>query len=260
MNENEEVEPDLEKALFTSLMHKASLACFAVGIFAIASSIAQSILTYSVVAPIESAIASGVVNPGTIAQLSQAMNTILPLALVSVTITLLLTIFFAYYTFKVGQLYDIGTVKIAGPAYVIMQLATIPVLLAVLQLFPLLPALISNPTTVLPQLWGLVVLILIGGLAAVAFLLVFIITFLLGLNSMKKQTGVSLFQTAMWLAIIGIVLSLLNSFISGIGIPISIGDIVLDIAIIAYGLALSKAAKEGMAPQRLRDRLQTAQS
>jgi hypothetical protein len=123
-----------------------------------------------------------------------------------------------------------------------------------------LPALISDPSTVLSQLWGLVVLILIGGLAAVAFLLVFIITFLLGLNSMKNQTGVSLFHTAMWLGLIGIVLSFLNSFLSGIGIPISLGDIVLDIAIITYGLALSKAAKEGMAPQRLRDRLDTKQS
>jgi hypothetical protein len=106
----------------------------------------------------------------------------------------------------------------------------------------------------------MVVLILIGGLLAVAFLLVFIITFLLGLNSMKTQTGVGLFHTAMWLAIIGIVLSFLNSFFSGFGIPISPGDIVLDIAIITYGLALGKAAKEGMAPQRLRDRLETAQS
>jgi hypothetical protein len=231
-----------------------------VGIFAIASSIAQSILTYSVVAPIEAAIAGGAVDPGTMAQLAQAMNTILPLALVSISITLLLTIFFAFYTFKVGQLYDIGTVKIAGPAYVIMQLATIPVLLAVIQLFPLLPALISNPTSVLSQVWGILALILIGGLVAVAFLLVFIITFLLGLNSMKTQTEVSLFHTAMWLAIIGIVLSFLNSFFSGFGIPISPGDIVLDIAIITYGLALGRAAKQGMAPQRLRDRFQTAQS
>jgi hypothetical protein len=260
VNENEEVETNLEKALFDGLMHRASLACFAVGIFAIASSVAQSILTYSVLAPIEAAIASGSTDPATMTQLGQAMNTVLPLFLVSITITIMLTIFFAYYTFKVGQLYDIGTVKIAGPAYVIMQLAILPVLLAVLQLFPLLPALVSDPSSVLPQLWGLVVLILIGGLAAVAFLLVFIITFLLGLNSLRAQTGVNLFQTAMVLGIIGIVLSFLNSVFSSIGIPFSVGDIVLDIAIITYGLALSKAAKEGMAPQRLRDRLETKQS
>jgi hypothetical protein len=241
-------------------MRKASIASFAVGIFAIGSSIFQSILASSVLNPIESAILAGHFDSATIALIAEAMNTILPMTLIIEAITVLLTMFFAYYTFAVGGAYEVGSMKIAGPAYVILQLAAIPVLLASYELFPLLPELISNPSAVMSQVLGIVALMLIGGLAAIVFLLIFIVTFLIGLNRMKTETGVALFQTAMWLAIIGIVLSLLNSLFSAIGVPFNIGSLLLQIAIIVFGFALSQAGREGRVPGRLRDRVEKEQA
>jgi hypothetical protein len=241
-------------------MRNASLVSYFVAIFAIGSSIVQSIITYSALGPIQAAIASGTYDPSIIAQISETLTSILPMTLIVLTITLLLTIFFAYYTFKVGQAYDIGSIKIAGPAYVIMELAILPVMLATYELFPLLPALISDPMSVLSQVWAILVLILVGGLLALVFLIVFVVAFCVGLHRMSTETGIGLFTMAMVLVIIGIVLSFLNSIFSSIGVPISIGDLLLQISIILFGVALWKAGREGKFPTRLRERVVKAEA
>jgi len=254
----------LEKELFTSLMRKASLSCFAVGIFAISSSIAQSVLSFLALDPITSALSaamiSGHIDPSLLTQLGQVMNAFLLPTLALLTVTLLLTIVFAFYSYKVGQAYEIGSGKIAGPSYVIMQLAAIPVLLASYQILGMLPQIISDPMSVVSQLLGIILIIGVGALLALAFMLVFIITFAIALHRMRIQTDISLFDTAMWLIIIAIILTFLNSVFTSMGIPISIGDLFLQIGIITYGLALSRAGRMGAVPKLLKDRSATGES
>jgi hypothetical protein len=250
----------LEKALFYNTMRKASLVSYAVGLFAIGSSIAQSIISYLALGPIESEIASGTYDASTIAMIGQTLTNILPITLAILGITIVLTIFFAYYTFKVGEVYEIGSIKIAGVAYVIVELTILPLMLAAYELFPLLPVLMIDPSSVLQQLLGIVVLILVAGLAAFVFLIVFVVTFCLGLHNMDTQTGIGLFGTAMILVIIGIILSFMNSIFTSIGVPISIGDLLLQISIILFGVGLGRAAKEGRFPRRLSERVETEKS
>ena len=245
----------MDKSLFHGMMRNASFVSYAVGLFAIGSSIAQSIISLSALGPLESAIASGHYDSSTIALISQTLTNILPMTLIILGITVLLTIFFAYYTFKVGQAYEIGSIKIAGVAYVIMELSTLPLLLAAYELFPLLPALISNPSSVYSQLLSIVVLLLVSSLAALAFLIVFVVTFCLGLHRMDAQTGIGLFGTAMVLVIIGIILTFFNSVFASVGIPISVGNLLLQVSIILFGVGLGKAGREGRVQSRLKERV-----
>ena len=254
MKRNEEGNLQLEKALFYRLMRNASFVSYAVGIFAIASSIAQSVITYAALGPIETAIATNQYNSSTLTLISQALTSILPITLIILGITVMLTLFFAYYTFMIGGAYEIGSIKTAGVAYAIYELAILPILLAAYELFPLLPALMTNPNAALSQVYGVVVLILVGGLLAFAFLIIFIVAYCVGLNHLGKETGIGLFGNAMTLAIIGIILSFLNSILASLGVPINIGALLLQVSIILFGMALSKAGKEGRLPRRLAER------
>jgi hypothetical protein len=245
------------------MMHKASLASYAVGIFAIVSSLTSSIVTSSLMNPIDAAIASGTVTSATLAQLTQVMNMILPLTLITLLITLLLAIVFAYFNLAVGSAYNMGVLKLAVISYVIVNIATIPVTLAVYTLLPILSQLLANPSNasaIVSQALGTILLVGLAAILIIVFLLVFVIGFLVSLNRMQRETGISLFRTAMYLGIIGIVLYFLNSVFSAVGIPFSIGDLLLQITIILFGLGLSKAAKEGRVPKSLGDRATATQA
>jgi hypothetical protein len=245
------------------MMHKASLASYAVGIFAIVSSLASSIVTSSLMNPIDAAIASGTVTTSTVAQLTQVMNMILPLTLITLLITLVLAIVFAYFNLAVGGAYDMGLLKLAVISYVIVNIATIPVALAVYALLPILSQLVANPSNasaIVSQALGTILLIGLVAILVIVFLLLFVIGFLVSLNRLKRETGISLFGWAMYLGIIGIILYFLNSVFSSVGIPFSIGDLLLQIAIILFGLGLSSAAKEGRVPKSLRDRAAPTQT
>jgi hypothetical protein len=240
------------------MMRKASLSSYALGVFAIASSIASTILESSVLGPIESALATGTVNASVLTQLYQIMGSFLPLTLLALLVTLFLAIVFAYYNFAVGRAYDVGSLRIAVMAYVMVQLLVIPVLLVAYELIPVVAQILSNPgnvTAIAGQSFGLVILIGLAGLSSFVFLVVFIVAFLMGLNRMQKDTEISLFGTAMWLALIGIILSFLNGYIfTPLGVPVNVGDIIQQIAIVLFGFSLSKAAKEGRVPMSLRQR------
>jgi putative exporter of polyketide antibiotics len=255
--------PKLEKSLFDSMMRKASLASYAVGIFAIASSIASTVVS-SMLGPIESAIASNTFNTQVLDQFNQAMNTILPFSFTVLAITLLLAIVFAHYNLAVARSYEVGSLKTAVVAYVLLELIAIPVLFAAYALIPVLAQIASNPGSagaLIGQFLGVIILIVVAAILALVFLVLFVVTLAMGLNGMKRETEIGTFGTAMWLAIVGIILSFFNGFIfAPLGVPFNVGDIILQISIILFGFGLSEAAKQGRIPRRLRDRIAAGQA
>jgi hypothetical protein len=192
------------------------------------------------------------------------MNTVLPYIVAVLVVTLILAVVFAYYNLAVARSYQVGMLRIAVIAYVLLELIAIPVVIGVYAIIPVVGEIISNPsnaTAIAEQSFGSIILILFAAILSFIFLVLFVITLILGLNNMKRETEIGLFSTAMWFTLIGIVLSLLNGFIfAPFGVPFNVGDIILQISIILFGFALSQAAKEGRVPRRLRDRIAPSQA
>lgn len=250
----------MEKTLLAGMMRRGALACYAVGIIGIFSSYALSIITFWFVRIILSDAVSGHLGLSSILELVYGENPLLiPVTLTLVVISLLFTIIFAYYSFRVGQAYGIGMIQIAGPSYVIWQLAAIPESLAAYQAFAINWSILS-PSAIVAQVEGLLPLVLSSVVLDLVFLWVFVITFAIGLSTMKTKTDINLFRTAMVLAVVGGVINLSWLF-SYIGINIIVGPlvVVLQFAIIVFGLALNRAAQKVMMPRRLSDRSATEQ-
>jgi hypothetical protein len=238
-------------------MRKAAFTCYAAGIFGILSSLARSNLTHLIVVPITSGAALGNLGPEVVGEIIQSMNTLVPEIYVLVAMSLLFSIFFAYYCFRVGRAYQIRMIQIVGLLWVIWQLTVAPVLLAGYQVSAINWSILS-PYEITAQLEAILPLLLMGVVLDLAFLLLFIITFAIGLSTMKTRTKLSLFETAMVLAIVGAATSSMDTILSYIGTKITIGlaelVVLLPIAIIMFGLALSRTGREGSLPRRLSDR------
>lgn len=241
---------NLEQTHFASLMRKAALACYAAGIFGILGSLARSNLTNFIVVPLTSGAASGNLGPEVVSEIIQSMNILVPEMYVLIAMSLVFSSFFAFYCFRVGRTYRIGMIQIAGLLWLIWQLAVAPVLLVGYQVLTINWSILSL-YEITAQLEAILPLLLLGTVLDLAFLLLFIITFTIGLNMMKTRTRLSLFETAIVVAIVGAVISSVATIFSYIGTNIIIGPfaVLLPIAIIVFGLALSRTGREGSMPR-----------
>jgi hypothetical protein len=222
-------------------MRRAALACYATGILGAISWYAQSPISLSFAAVISKAATSGQLGAGTLSVILQMLDPLrVPLALIFVLISTLSAIPFAYYCFRIGRVYQLGTMRIAGVPYVIWQLAAIPSIVAAYQFFSV------NWTTIpffetVTQLQSYIPLLWVGGILDLVFLLLFIIPFAVGLNALKAKTGISLFETVMVLAVIGVLINLFYLLAySGMAFLVFPYVLVLQVAIILFGWALSR--------------------
>jgi hypothetical protein len=143
-------------------------------------------------------------------------------------ITMLITIIFGYFLYKVGSQYDVGSLKVAGISAVIVSLGIPVVIYGLSQLLIVIVSIPSPPPlTITSYIFGAVYPLLLGAAVVGIFGLVFFISFLIGASGMKNRTGIEGFHTAMILGIVGIF----------VGITLPIG-------IIIFGSALSRLARE----------------
>lgn len=163
-----------------------------------------------------------------LAMLTQMFNSIMLAVSVVLGITVLITIIFGYFLYKVGSQYDVGSLKVAGISGIIVALG-IP--FVIYGLYQLLMALLSIPTppplTITSYILGAVYPLILGAAVVAIFGLIFFISFLIGASGMKNKTGIEGFHTAMILGIVGIF----------VGITLPIG-------VIIFGSALNSLARE----------------
>jgi hypothetical protein len=163
-----------------------------------------------------------------LAMLIEMFNTIVLAVSVVMGITMVITIVFGYFLYKVGSQYDVGSLKLAGISAIIVSLGIPVVIYGLSQLLTVILSIPSPPpVTITSYILGAVYPLLLGAAVVGIFGLVFFISFLIGASGMKNRTGIDGFHTAMILGIVGIF----------VGITLPIG-------IIIFGSALSRLARE----------------
>jgi hypothetical protein len=167
--------------------------------------------------------------PGIIASLYQMLNSLMLALVVVLGITVPITFAFGYYSYKVGAVYDVGSLKLAGACNMIMALGY-PLLIYGLYQFlgVLLIMLPSPPLNFAEVIIGSLGYLLMGAVVVVLFGFIFFIAFIIAASGMKTRTGIGDFNTAMWLSIVGLFISFL-----------------FPIAVIIFGSGLSKLSKLG---------------
>jgi hypothetical protein len=148
-------------------------------------------------------------------------------------ISLAIAFAFGYYTYKVGQRYDVVSLEITGVSYMLMLIAGVGMIYGLYALIQNLPSIVSLPASMISGgLYSIMGVMIIGGVISAVLGLIWIITFAIGLSNMKKKTGINTFGSAM----ICVVLFFL-------GIPLLIG-------IFLYGSALSQLANQEESTKR----------
>jgi hypothetical protein len=146
-------------------------------------------------------------------------------------ITIPITIILGYYSYKVGVLYGIGSLKLTGICNIILTLAYPVLFIGLTQFVQLLSSILPSPPVNYPQLMqAWIGLLLIGGVFVCFFGIVSLIGFILGSSAMKKNSGIGKFGRAMWLSIVGLLVWFL-----------------IPIAIVEFGSGLGKLSKPNIA-------------
>jgi hypothetical protein len=177
------------------------------------------------------------------AQISlQTFITILWLVAILLPITMFISVLFGYYTRKVGDAYNVGSLKLAGLMAIILTIVAIPVAIGIVGFVAILQTLLSSPPS---SIIALFVQLVLGIGLALAFLalfvllalalaailgLVFEISLFTGISGIYEATSIRDFNVARWLVLVGIFVL-----------------ITLPIGIIFYARALSKLSKGGKA-------------
>lgn len=160
--------------------------------------------------------------------LTQMINSIMLAVTVVLGITMMITIIFGYFLYKVGSQYDVGSLKLAGISAIIISLAIPAVIYGLYQFVMVLVSMpIPPPITITSYILGALGPVLLGAAVMGIFYLVFFISFLIGASGMKNKTGIDGFHTAMILGIVAIFVV-----------------ITLPIGIMIFGSALNKLARE----------------
>jgi hypothetical protein len=217
------------------LLRKASLWSYIMGIWELLSVILLMAAVVILVFPLM-AMMSPMPPLGILATLYEALNSFMTAITVVLGITLLTTFIFGYYLFKVGGLYDVGSLKLAGVCSMIMALG-FPLLIYGLYQFlaVLLTMLPTPPADAVTIILSSIGMLLLGAAVIGLFGFMFFIAFIIGTSGMKTRTGVGDFGTAMWLSIVGLFISFL-----------------FPIAIILFGSGLSKLSKLGTSRPTIR--------
>ena len=210
------------------LVRKASLWSYVMGIWELLSVIVLMGVILVLVFPLMSMMGP-VPTPSIIASLYQMLDSFMLALVIVLGITVPITFVFGYYSYKVGSLYGVGSLKLAGFCSMIMALGY-PVLIYGLYeflgvLFSMLP---SPPVNFTQVILGSLGLLLMGAAIVGLFGFIFFIAFIIGASGMKNRTGVGDFGTAMWLSIVGLFITFL-----------------FPIGVIIFGSGLSKLSKIG---------------
>lgn len=162
--------------------------------------------------------------------LSQFFNALILAIGIVLAITIPVTVIFGYYSYKVSDQFGVGSVKVFGISAMIMGIASPIALFGLYQFFQAVSTIPLTPSPsplVLNSLFGSLGVLILGAGVLAIFGLIFFISFCVGANGMKHETGIDQFGSAMILAIVGII----------VGITFPIG-------IILFGSALKKASKQ----------------
>lgn len=164
-----------------------------------------------------------------ISQIVQMLRALLLPVIVVAGLTIPISIMFGYFLYKVGKMYNLGSLELSGISVMIVALAVVPVILALYQLIGVIEyAGGLSPYLAYQYIMGSLGLLILGAGLAVIFGLIFLIAFIIGVSGMKNATGIGDFGTAMWLTIIGLFISFL-----------------FPIGVLLFGSGLSKLAKQG---------------
>jgi len=197
------------------------------GIWYFVAVILVMVSIYIVVLPFISEMTGGGV-PDVSQVFDMLRNLLLPVIVVA-GLTIPISIMFGYFLYKVGKLYNMGSLQLSGISIIIVAIAVIPIIYGLYQLIGTIEHAGGLTEYQLYQaiMGSLGFLIMGAGLAAI-FGLIFLIAFIIGTSGMKTATGIGDFGTAMWLTIVGLFISFL-----------------FPIGVILFGSGLSKLAKQG---------------
>jgi hypothetical protein len=113
-------------------------------------------------------------------------------------ISLAIAVTFGYYTYKVGQRYDVVGLKFAGFSFMLISFGSAASIYGLYVLVQNLPSIASlPPATMSTQILASTGVLGIGGILTFVLSLVWIISFAFGLSNMKKKTGINTFGSAM---------------------------------------------------------------
>jgi len=164
-----------------------------------------------------------------ISQIVGMLNAILLPVIVVAGLTIPISLMFGYFLYKVGKMYNLGSLQLAGISMMIVSVAIVPLIYGLYELPTALAYAISLPPAQAAQyVIGSLGLLFIGAGLAVIFGLIFYIAFIIGLSGMKNATGIGDFGTAMWLTIAALLLTFL-----------------FPIGVLIYASGLGKLAKRG---------------
>jgi hypothetical protein len=210
------------------LLRKASLWSYVIGIWELLSVIVVLAAVFIMVMPLLTMMGP-IPTPGIIALIYQALNSLMIALVVVLGITVPITFAFGYYCYKVGDLYDVGSLKLAGACNMITALGYPMLIYGLYQfltmLFSMLP---SPPPNFAEVIFGSLGFLLLGAGVVGLFGFVFFIAFIVAASGMKTRTGISDFGTAMWLSIVGLFIPFF-----------------FPIAVMIFGSGLSKLSKVG---------------
>lgn len=218
--------------LDTRSLKRAAIMSYVMGIGALVIAVAVVAVVVAVILPYSS------LSLPEMSLTLQTFITILWVVIVVVPIAMVIELLFGYYNVKIGSYYDISSLKLSGISSMILSFAAIPLVIGAYEFISIIQLFVSSPpSSILAALMSivlgigigmavLIMFLLLGLFLAAVFGLIFIITFIIGLSNLKQQTGLSDFNIAMWLTIVGI--------FCGVTLPIGI---------IFYGRGLGKLAR-----------------
>jgi hypothetical protein len=210
------------------LLRKASLWSYVLGIWAFLSVIVVMAAVFLMVFPLLSMM-TPIPPPSIIPALYQMLNSFMIALVVVLGITVPIIFAFGYYSYKVGALYGVGSLKLAGACSMIAALGVPLIIYGLYQFLAVLLTMIPTPPPNIAEvILGSLGFLLMGVVVVGLFGFIFFIAFIIAASGMKTRTGIGDFNTAMWLSIVGLFISFL-----------------FPIAVIIFGSGLSKLSKLG---------------
>jgi hypothetical protein len=220
----------------TGTLRRASKLSYLLGIWALLSVVIVAIVVLTTIFQVLTAIMPSLSYPvtPTPAQISAIISSIVSWfdsifiwIVVIWGISFVIAVTFGYYTYKVGQSYDVTPLKVAGFSFMLVSFGSAASIYGLYVFVQNLPSIATLPVTAMTtQLYTIMGSLSIGGLLSFVLGLMWIISFTFGLSNMKKKTGINTFGSAM----ICVILFFL-------AVPLLIG-------IFLYGSALSQVANQ----------------
>jgi len=211
----------------TGIVKNASTWSYIIGAWYFIAVILLMVSLYTVVLPFIPMMGYGITPD--VSLIVEMLNAILMPIIVVAALTIPISILFGYFSYKVGKMYNLGSLQLAGISMMIVAVTIVPLIYGLYQL----PAALTYAITLPPAqatryVIGSMGLLLMGAGLAAIFGLIFYIAFIIGLSGMKNATGISDFGTAMWLTIAGLLLTFL-----------------FPIGVLIFGSGLGKLARQG---------------